>query len=197
MFNDYTAQPHHLLWPVMFFTGGTLAWLRFDEAAWGWLGLALYGIGILATLWIVFAGVLDARSEFNISMVSMAKAISELSPDQWQALGIAFPHLRVRWHGKPIEYIDDTDVRLDAFEIFMRDSNEYETAPQRNYGDDTLLRRQWHLWIAYLKANDHIIADSASGNHSYLWRGGAFQHLRKFLKMPVLVDLNELEVEQA
>lgn len=194
MLNEYTPKPHHLLWPTAFFIGGTLAWI---DAAWTMTGLALYSLGGLSALWIFYVGTLQARSDYNHSMVSMAEAISKLSPDQWQALGIAFPHLRVRWHGKPIEYVDDTDIRLEAFERFMQDSNEYQVAPERTYGDGTLLRRQWFLWIAWLKTQKFLIDDSASGNHSYLWRGGAFQQCKKYLRMPMLVDLNEMEAEAA
>jgi hypothetical protein len=192
MLNEFVPQPRHLFWPAILFGAGTLAWVRLGDPAW-LLGVALYGLGGMAALWILYTGTLQARTNYNQSMVSVAEAISQLSPDQWQALGIAFPHLRVRWHGKPIEYIDDTDIRLDAFERFMHDSNELEVAPQRLYGDGTLLRRQWHLWIAYLQANDYIIANSASGNHSHLWRGGRYLQLKRFLKEPLFVDLNELD----
>jgi hypothetical protein len=133
-----------------------------------WLVGAIAFITIAALIFVLLF--LEARRSFYNTMAYLAERLAQLNPDQWQAMGIAFPHLRIRWKGKPIQFFEDTQATLDDFERFMRDSNTRQISPERNWssGPD---RRAWREIAEWLIANKYIYEQSASGNHSWLWRG--------------------------
>ena len=160
---------------------------------------AAYLIGAIA--FVVMAALifalmfLEQRRSFYHTMAYFAEQLARLNPDQWQALGIAFPHLRIRWKGKPIHFFEDTQATMDEFERFMRDSNTRQISPERNWssGPD---RRAWREIVEWLIEQGYIYRDSAAGNHSWLWRGAMHAHLwQRYIEGTerTLADLNEVD----
>lgn len=183
----YIPRPWHLFIPALICFCGSAA-----SAWYPWLGAALMLIGVLGALWIMAAGAWEAKASYNSSLARVAEAIKDLNPDQWQAIGIRFPELRVRYQGQPVRYLEDTEIRMEAFERFMADSSTDAVAPQRYYGDGTALRRQWHAWIGWLTRQGYIIPNSASGNHSLLWRPGRHQQLMQMYLSEPTIKITEL-----
>jgi hypothetical protein len=135
---------------------------------------------------------LEQRRSLIHSMAYFAERISQLDPDQWQALGIAFPHLRIRWSGEPIQFFEDTQATMEHFERFMRDSDHRQISPERNWSSGPQ-RRAWREIVAWLERQTYIYKDSAAGNHSWLWRGDMRNVLwQRYIKSQA-VDLSQLE----
>ena len=160
---------------------------------------AAYLIGAIAFVImaaLIFALMfLEQRRSFYHTMAYFAEQLARLNPDQWQALGIAFPHLRIRWKGKPIKFFEDTQATMEEFERFMRDSNTRQISPERNWssGPD---RRAWREIVEWLIEQGYIYRDSAAGNHSWLWRGAMHAHLwQRYIEGTerTLADLNEVD----
>lgn len=188
MTDDYIPKPWHFLFPVLLFAAGSL--LLIDMF---WMSIGLWLLGTLAATWIFIAGLWKSRADYNYSIVAVAHEIKEMNPEQWQALGIRFPELRIRYHGKPISYIEDTDIRSEWMKQFLDDSDEYQFAPERLYGEGTQARKQWMLVRDFLISEGYLIDQSAAGNHSWLWRTGRRrQLLTMYFDQPlVLQNLNE------
>jgi hypothetical protein len=156
----------------------------------GLLHPILYGGGILLMLlggvvvvWILREqgiDVLRARTEW-------VRALALLSPEKFDALGIEFPTLRIRWTGELRKCFEDTDIPIRTFERFIRDSNNYQISPERNWSGGTD-RSAWGIIKNWLETHGHIFPDSAAGSHSWRWRGDAYNRLwRMYLPGDALV----------
>ena len=188
----YEANPAHLLFPLMLmFLAAVL--LTYSSI----LAAALFVISIVASIWMLIAGLYQVRIAYNYSIVAIAEQVKSMDPERYRALGIAIPELRVYPSVEgPVLLMEDTEIRLDSFVQFMNDSDEYQFAPQRLYGDGTLMRRQWFMAVNWLVKRGHLIESSASGSHTYLWRSGRrTQVMREYLnKIPEpLPNLNDEE----
>ncbi len=117
------------------------------------------------------------RIAFYEKLREVAEAIRDLEPNQWQALGIAFPTLRIRFAGRPLRMIEDTDILQAELERFIANSTDRQISPERNWsnGKD---RRAWLRIKTWLEENELIDEHSAAGNHSWLWRGNAYYTIR-------------------
>lgn len=190
MFTDYSPRPLHFFLPALFFIAGAVTMIHSAG-----LGLAFWWLGLLASLWIFFIGIWQARSAYNSTLSDVAREVRLMNPEQYDALGIHFPELRIHYHGKPVSYLEDTSVRMEHFKKFLEDSDEVQFAPERLYGDGTQMRRQWTLCRDWLIEMDFLIQNSAAGNHSWLWRTGRRSQLfSMYFSQPLeLIDLNELE----
>lgn len=168
MSSDYIARPHHMLWPTAFLIGGCLL---LDKSI--WMGRAIIVVGILLAVWIFIAGLWDAKTRYNASIAAVAHEIKDMDPERYRALGIRIPELHIyASHEGPIEYLEDTEIRMDLARQFLRDSDEYQFAPERLYGEGTRMRRQWQLLKDWLIEQGYLINNSAAGNHTWLWRTG-------------------------
>jgi hypothetical protein len=161
------------------------------------LGAITFLLMSAGTFALLFA---EQNRSFYHTMAYFAEQLAHLNPDQWQALGIRFPHLRIRWKGKPIQFFEDTQATMDDFERFMRDGNTRQISPERNWpsGPD---RRAWGEIKYWLEENGYIYEGSASGSHSWLWRGAMHANLwqRYITENEVdIPNLNEMDgpVEQ-
>lgn len=117
------------------------------------------------------------RIAFYDAVTRLAERLSELDPDQWQALGIAFPTLRIHWNGRPLQFIEDSDFTVDEFRRFMEDSDFRQISPMRNWSNGRD-RRTWERIKTWLEVRGYVHHYSASGNHSWLWRGNAYPVLK-------------------
>jgi hypothetical protein len=164
-------------------------------------GLALYSAVIGGLLFWIFAVVvmgllvLEGRRQFYETISHVAEQISKLDPDRWQALGIQFPQLRVKWTGEPITFFEDTGATYIEFERFMQDSDGRTISPERNWSTGPE-RRRWQMIKDWLESRQYIYAESAAGNHSWLWRGDMYRILwQRYINAHdhVISDLNEVE----
>ena len=189
---NYSPKPIHLIFAALFFIAGS--WSIADSF---WLAIGLWSLGSLAGIWIFLAGLWQVKSDYNYSLVEVARQIREMQPEQWQALGIRYPELRIRWRGKPIAYLEDSDIRVEDLQRFVDDSDEYQFAPERLYGEGTRTRAQWKLCRDWLIDQHFLIDNSAGGNHSWLWRSGRRGQLISMYLIPELKlkNLNDLEAE--
>jgi len=187
---NYTAKPIHLLFSVLLYAAGSMLMIQFF-----WFSIGLWFLGTLAAIWIFIAGLWQSKSDYNLSLARVAEQIRMMNPEQWNALGIRYPELRIKFHGKPIQYLEDSDIRLECFQKFLDDSDEYQFAPERLYGDGTQLRNQWRMSRDWLIGKGFIIDNSAAGNHTWLWRTGRRQQLISMYFPPEIsmVDLNQTD----
>lgn len=118
------------------------------------------------------------RIAFYDSMTRFSEAIRQMDNDQWQALGIRVPALRVRWHGRPVQMIEDTDITVDDLEGFMEDSTASQISPVRNWSNG-IERRRWERIKSWLESQNYIVKNSAAGSHSWLWRGQSFYTVKE------------------
>lgn len=166
--NNYKPQLWHAIFTALLgiVCTGLYAYPTRWENAW-LIGSITFLLMTAAVFALVFA---EQHRSFYHTMAYFADKLAALNPDQWQALGIRFPHLRIRWKGKPIHFFEDTQATMDELERFMRDSNTRQISPERNWssGPD---RRAWMEIKDWLEDNGYIYQQSAAGNHSWLWRG--------------------------
>jgi hypothetical protein len=197
--DTYSPKPWHLFIPAFFFIGGTPC---FVTPEWVKLGMAFYGLGSGLTLWILIAGLWETKRTYNDSLADVARAIAQLDPSRWSALGIKFPELRIRFQGEPVTYFEDTDILHKCLVQFLEDSDDVSFAAERLYNDtdqirDMLgltreqVREQWRMAVEFLTVQKHLIENSASGNRTYLWRTGRRQmlmdkYVRSMLKIEEL-----------
>jgi hypothetical protein len=128
------------------------------------------------------------RIAFYDAITRFSDSIRNLEQDQWLALGIRFPSIRIKWDGKPLKLLEDTDITIPELERFMKDSDPTQISPRRNWGNGRD-GRVWEKIKRWLYDNNYIRHDSASGNHSYLWRGQAyFQIMERYLQVKVIDD---------
>jgi hypothetical protein len=130
------------------------------------------------------------RIAFYDKLQDVAEAIRDLEPNQWQALGIAFPTLRIRWNGTPLRYIEDTDITQEELERFIADSTDRQISPERNWSNGRD-RRTWLKIKTWLEGNEWIIEHSAAGSHSWLWKGNVYYTLReRYCDQKTFTNLN-------
>jgi hypothetical protein len=129
----------------------------------------------------------EQRIAFYHTIAMLSDSIRNLEADQWQAIGIYYPTLRIKWNGKPMQYLEDTEITLHQLERFMNDSDAKQVVPKRDWTGRQ--RRVWENIVRWLLQKNYIRHDSATGNHSYLWRGDAFHQLReRYLQIEVIED---------
>lgn len=131
------------------------------------------------------------RIAFYRTASNFAEQLSHLDQDQWQALGIAFPVLRIHWNGQPLQLLEDSDITIQEFRRFMEDSDFRQISAERNWssGRD---RRTWLRIKSWLELKEYIHPVSAAGNHSWLWRGNIYMHLKeRYLGAEPLRNLNQ------
>lgn len=182
---NYIPRLWHAI--ILFLLGCAALWLSLS----GWpliagIGLILMAAFVLILLWR------DSMNEYYRTITAFGNMLAKLTPDQWSALGIAFPHIRIRWKGKPIKFFEDTSATMEDWERFLDDSNWKQISPERNWKGADL--RKWEQIKGWLEEHNFIIRDSAAGQHSWLWRGNMYSILRdRYLYPEGIPDLAELE----
>ncbi len=136
-------------------------------------GALCYLFSLLVMWWLTSR----ERIAFYDAVSRLADRLAELDPDQWQALGIAFPTLRIHWNGRPLQFIEDSDFTVEEFRRFMDDSDFRQISPMRNWSNGRD-RRTWERIKTWLEVRGYVQYYSAAGNHSWLWKGNAFHILK-------------------
>jgi hypothetical protein len=176
--NTYNPRISHSVYLIVF---GCLlmgmAGNMFEGTA---LAVSLIGGTMMMILAVLVAWFLANRERiaFYDAVTRLAEQLSRLDQDQWRALGIAFPTLRIHWDGTPTQLLEDSDITLDEFARFMKDSNPHQISPERNWSNGRE-RRTWLRIKTWLESCGYIKQQSAAGNHSWLWIGNSFYTLRE------------------
>lgn len=173
--DQYTPKPWHMVVAV-FLGAASLAVSGFMDGR-----PAAAGLMAALFLWLLAGAVLallilEARRQFYETVSHFASELAKLDPDRWQALGIQFPQLRIRYRGETLVFFEDTAATFTDFERFMRDSDLREISPERNWSNGPE-RRRWAEIKNWLEGRKYIYPQSASGNHSWLWRGDMYRVL--------------------
>ncbi len=127
-----------------------------------------------------------------------ATSISKLDPQQFNALGLGMPTLHATmYQGDVIELFEDTKATVKQFIHFLEDSDDRQISPRRNWTSREYPQEAWYeikTWLAAPKRN-YIFEDSARGNHSWLWRGGAYRMLCTYWFARNIPNLANFDVE--
>lgn len=174
----YTPKLSHAIQLVfialaLFLVGGT--WATDDQ---------FFAIQVTSGILLVFSVAimfwLNNREQiaFYDALGRFSESIRQMDHDQWQALGIRVPALRVRWHGRPVQMIEDTDITVEDLEAFMEDSTASQISPVRNWSNG-IERRRWERIKSWLESQNYIVKNSAAGSHSWLWRGQSYYTVKE------------------
>lgn len=141
----------------------------------------LMGGGFIVLLYsvvVMYGLVIGFNDSHWDTMRSFAETYSKLDNESRAALGFQFPYLRYRMKkGQIGEYFENTNVSIEQFRLFLKTSNDRYISPKRDWF--TREKPEW-AWLeiqAWLEDKDYIVADSAAGSHSWLWKGQAYNHL--------------------
>lgn len=128
------------------------------------------GVSVFAVVIVVWIGKAEVRKTYETA-TNFAEKLAALDPDQYRALGIRFPMLRIEYRGQPITTVEDSGVTLKHFRAFLDDSDFRQVSPERNWASREKPRSVWRKIMAWLQENDFIYPNSAAGSHSWLWKG--------------------------
>lgn len=173
---DSTPRPGWNLVPAALMTIGTISFF-FGSPEWAWilLGAALYVLacGAALVLWIV--AVNRSREDLYYAMADFAHRFEALDKEGRQALGLKYPHLRIRWQGERLEYFEDTTVPMAFVAEFVSASTYAQTMAKRLTGDGTDRRRYYVELRDWLEANDYILGGRNAVTESWPWRSGMYE----------------------
>lgn len=135
----------------------------------------------IITAIILYLLILDGLDRHTDTITRFMESFSKLDDEARIATAFAFPAMRYRMkRGKVREFFEDTNVPIEMFRLFLTDSNDRYIAPERNWNTSDRPRWAWIEIKEYLESNKYIIADSASGSHSWLWSGNSYRHLMAY-----------------
>lgn len=151
-----------------------------DTARVAFPGAVLCLVGTL----VLYIGIIwDAKARYWNSVKGAAKEIAALDPQQFQALAMTFPLVRVRWTStaKPRIMLEDSEIAtMTHLAVFLNGSNGKQVFPKRDWhgevtfrGDTVNLDRTSYEEILNIFIRHRlVIPDSAAGPHSWLWVEG-------------------------
>lgn len=167
---------------MMFVTVGSIIVIGlFSMNGWVMLGfIALAGMSFTLTVLLGIYHASHQRATFYRSVIDVGEMLMKLDRDQWGALGISFPTLRIRYRHVVRVCIEDTDITIEDFERFMQDSNTRYISPERNWANGRG-RAKWLEIKTFLQTEGFIYESSAAGQHSWLWRADGFSRAWDYL----------------
>lgn len=170
--------------------------LSYDVQAFRQLGAGLWLIGIVSVIWIFITTIYSAQTIINQSYTVLIKEMKHLTKDQFLALGIKFPHIRIKLGAiKPIEFFEDTNATYEQFDFYIRTSNDRQISPLRDWRTTERPARIWHEITDHLIKFGYVQRASSSGSHSHLWLFQSYSKLREMYFKPDLVNMNETEAQ--
>ena len=119
----------------------------------------------------------SSKKEMYKTATSFAEKLAALDPDQYNALGIRFPTLRISFRGRPVVLVEDSDFQLKHFRLFLEDSNYRQVVAERDWNSRERPRYVHQKIVRWLELHEYVHKDSAAGSHSHLWRGASCQFL--------------------
>lgn len=142
------------------------------------IGALVFALMTAVVLWMLIIESANRRVDV---MTDWMKEFSRLDDEGRAAVAYQFPTLRYRMKkGVVREMFEDTNATAAQFRLFLQTSNQRYISPRRDW--TTLEKPAW-AWDEiknWLESRDYILPDSAAGSHSWLWSGGAYQHLMAY-----------------
>ena len=195
---SYVPRPIHIV--LMIFGGcGMMGLATLFES--GLLFSALIAGGAMFWLLALLVGVLLMAEQNRIyyeTITEFAEILSRLPQEGWNALGLRFPTLRIRYSGEPILFLEDSNIRMEDFRRFMLDSNAQYISPLRNWNNSQAERERWTRIRDWLLTMNYIYPDDPRGPKSWLWRGDMERELlRRYVDPSTqFADLSRMEADQ-
>lgn len=157
-----------------------------DKRFWALMAGAFAFFGL--AWWLVSTGVYADRME---ATARYFEAFALLDPEQRNALAFNIPafHLRAT-RGQVAEYFEDTTATAEHIRLFLLDSDDEHTSSQHGWNTAEKPRRAWEEIYDWLVRKKKVWPDSASGSHSYRWRGTAYQSMMLYYLSVSIPDLN-------
>jgi len=114
-------------------------------------------------------------------MTNWMTEFGKLDDEARAAVAFAFPTLRYKMkRGEVREMFEDTNVPMELFKLFLKTSNSKYISPRRDWFTTDKPEWAWLEIRQWLQDNEYIKRDSAAGNHSWLWDGNAWDHLKAY-----------------
>ena len=167
--NDYTPRVSHFFVPLcMAAIGGVFLYSGWIVMAW-----LVFSLTALSGLFIFWIGWLQTRAEFMRSVASPAHELQTLNPEQYRALGIRVPELRVYSSGtEPIIMVEDRNLKYEFLRELLIACDDKQFVPSSRYDKETVDLKQWKEAANLLMERGYLIVGSAAGNHTLFWHNG-------------------------
>lgn len=153
---------------------------------------------VIAILFLLLACVITwllAQGYMYEIAIRYIETFIKADPEQRSALAFNVPTLRIRvTRGKAYTAFEDTKASAEHLRLFLQDSTEQYTAAERNWNTAERPRWAWQEIYYWLERHGKVIADSASGSHSYQWVGSAYHAMLIYYAMSI-PNLNEEDAE--
>jgi hypothetical protein len=169
----------------------------YDVSAFRQLGSGLWFVVALSLIWIFIKTIYDEESNKIRNYTSLIREMKNLTKDQYQALGIKFPHFRTKLGAvEPVTFFEDTNATYEQFVYYIRSSNDRQVAPLREWRTTERPARIWHEITDYLIKAGYVQKSSAAGNHSHLWLFQSYAKIREMYLKPKMVNMAEREITE-
>jgi len=185
----------YFLFPAfMIFLASITLFYGNDKAAFRQLGSGLWLIAIVSIVWIFIKTIYNVQYKLNRSYELLIKELKHLTKDQFMALGIKFPYMRIKLGSvEPLVFFEDTNATMDQFTYYVRTSNDRQVSPLREWRTTELPARVWHEITDYLIKAGYVDRSSAAGNHSHLWLFRSYAKIREMYLKPDMVNMADYE----
>jgi hypothetical protein len=150
-----------------------------QEATWA---LLLGAIAFFVTFATCLGTIALAAYDQHITAISdFVQSFANADDETRRAAGFAFPTMRyVMKRGIVRGELEDTGVPVEIFRLFLATSNDRYISPRRDWFTKDKSEADWIAIYQWLLEKDYIIADSAAGSVSWLWKGNAYRHLMAY-----------------
>lgn len=139
------------------------------------VGALIFALMTVLLLWAIALESINRRTEV---ITEWMKAFSLLDDEGKAAVAFQFPTIRYHMkRGEVREMFEDTEVPIELFRLFLQTSNSKYISPERDWSTTDRPRWVWEEIKGWLQDNDYILAESAAGSHSWLWKGESYKHL--------------------
>jgi len=142
------------------------------------IGALMFGVLFLVVVILLALEGLNHRVEV---MTDWMREFVKLDDEGRAAVAFVFPYMRYRMkRGVVREYFEDTNATIEQFRLFLKTSNDRYISPKRDWQSADMPEWAWLEIQGWLQDHDYILADSAAGSHSWLWKGEAYKHLMAY-----------------
>jgi hypothetical protein len=157
------------------------------------LAAFLFGSCVFLGMTCVIVWMIAYNNHYD-TVVRYMLAFVQLDPEQRSALAFHLPHLRLRaTRGYVQQFFEDTRATGEHVRLFLVDSTPKNTSSQHAWNTAEKPRWAWEEIYDWLVRYGKVMPDSASGSHSYEWRGTAYQSMMLYWLGSSMPDLDDVE----
>jgi len=142
----------------------------------GWL---VIGFGVVEMWLLVNCSNISKHDAETYRLKAEKEVIIALNSADQQTraiLGVKYPHYNYRWNGQETGMCwQDTDVPIEIFWKFLRESNAQNTIAQRAWKEESAdMHRYWITIYEKLVEMELVTKQSSVGPYSEFWSGDGF-----------------------